>query len=104
MGIDALLAKGEKITYSTLSEMTKRLDPEGKGLHPITIKTNSDAPNYFSQHKQRSGQSAKEFFLIRIENIKMTRNKQRVINRFMRMTKSELAERLFKRIVNWIVE
>lgn len=114
MGINTLLAKGEKITYSSLSEITKRLDPEGKGLHPNTIKTNADAHNYFSQHKQRRGQYQRKNFSsleFDFENIKMTRNKQRVINRFMRMTKSELAERLFaaeqyiaENRETWIVE
>lgn len=45
--IDLLVKEGANVSYRTVSDKTKEIDPEGKGIHPNTIRKNKELHSYF---------------------------------------------------------
>ena len=48
--IDLLVKKSEPVTYTNVADISKEIDPEGKGIHPNTIRTNEQLYEYYKQH------------------------------------------------------
>ncbi|MGG0276531.1 hypothetical protein [Bacillus rhizoplanae] len=103
--IDLLVKQGLSVTFSTVSEKTKEIDPEGKGIHWQTVKSNEALYEYYKQHsktyKQRSHsrRSAQKDSHVSVDyenaHINADRNRDNALRRLMKLSKMELAQRLF---------
>lgn len=102
--VDLLISKNRPVTLSNISQISKQIDPEGKGIHPNTIRVNSEAHAYYSDHsrtykeainrskqkrKNRNGITSQNF-----ENIKPDRDLAALQIRYKKMSKDELINRL----------
>ncbi|WP_139998742.1 hypothetical protein [Paenibacillus paridis] len=45
--INLLVKEGAAVLYRTVFDKTKEFDPEGKGIHPNTIRKNKELQSYF---------------------------------------------------------
>lgn len=103
--IDLLIKNGAKVTYSNVSKISKEIDPEGKGIHPNTIRTNETLHEYYKQHsltyKQKvNSKNAKSNIDTDMEDtdfrkIKPNRSVENVQRKYMKLSKKELVHRLF---------
>ena len=48
--IDALIKEGKSVSYRTVSDKSKAIDPEGIGIHQNTIRKNQELHNHFLKH------------------------------------------------------
>lgn len=48
--IDMLVKQGIPVTYHNISQHSKQFDPQGKGIHPNTIKRNDDLYSYYKKY------------------------------------------------------
>ena len=48
--IDFLVKQEIPVTYHTIREHSKQVDPQGKGIHPNTIKRNDELYAYYQKH------------------------------------------------------
>ncbi|PES74604.1 hypothetical protein CN327_12970 [Bacillus cereus] len=104
--IDLLVTKKLPITYKTISETSKEVDPEGKGIHPNTIRSNQGLNEYYKQHsktyKQKENYSkSKRKSNINLDNIDFRRlnadrNLKNAENKYMKLSKKELVQRLLQ--------
>lgn len=101
--IDLLVKEGSSVSYRTVSDKSKEIDPEGKGIHQNTIRKNKELYGYFLDHitakldKPRySSQIALKCDLDEFINIKEDRDIARVKQRYMQLTKSELVDILIR--------
>lgn len=102
--IDQLIKKGNPITYTTIAQLSKEIDPEGKGIHPNTIRSNEHLYEYYKQHSKTYKQkrnSKNNTFNHSITNedfefhkIKPNRNLDNLQKKYMKLSKKELAQRL----------
>ncbi|PLR83014.1 hypothetical protein CVD25_10085 [Bacillus canaveralius] len=102
--IDLLIQNGEPVTYSNIAEISKKIDPKGKGIHPNTIRTNEQLYDYYKQHsltyKQKENSSNKKSTLntnsdeFDFRRIKSNRNIDNTHNKYMKLSKKELVQRL----------
>ena len=98
--VDALLKEKERISLSTVVAKSKELDFERRGISESAILNNQEARAYYEQyrswretHKKRTkplngGEAAS------LKQIKGDRDEQRVRQRYQRMSKDVLVERL----------
>jgi hypothetical protein len=104
--IDLLVNQGLPVTLKTVSEKSKEIDPEGKGIHPNTITTNQELNEYYKQYsktyKKRLNVN-KSIQKRSIENSPIDyrrmsgeRNLKNVEMRYMKLTKKELVQRLIQ--------
>lgn len=103
--IDLLIKNGEPVTYSNLAKISKEIDPEGKGIHPNTIRTNGQLNEYYKEHsltyKQKvNSKNVKPNMNADIEDIdfrkiKPNRNVENTHRKYMKLSKKELVQRLF---------
>ncbi|MGG3471589.1 hypothetical protein ABES02_29500 [Neobacillus pocheonensis] len=102
--IDLLIKKGRPITLTTIAEQSKAIDPEGKGIHPNTIRTNELLYEHYKQHSKtykhkNNSKSNKSNGPVTIENIefqkiKPNRNLENLQRKYMKLSKKELVQRL----------
>lgn len=102
--IDLLINSGEPVTYTNIAEASKRTDPKGKGIHPNTIRTNTQLNDYYKQHsltyKQKENSSKKKANLntnsdeFDIRRIKANRDIHKTHKKYMKLSKKELVQRL----------
>lgn len=99
--IDELLENDRKLSYELVSSHSKEIDEERKGIHVNTIKTNKELNEYYKSKKQTyskkmtstdTSNDALEIF----RNIKVDRDLDRLKRRYMKLTKSELADMIIK--------
>lgn len=102
--IDLLCKKSEPVTYSNVAEMSKEIDPEGKGIHPNTIRTNEQLYEYYKensitykqkmngQNKLANHNATTDEFDFR--KIKPNRNLKNAHRKYMKLSKKELVHRL----------
>lgn len=102
--VDLLVSKNKAVTLSNIAKISKQIDPEKKGIHPNTIRVNSEAHDYYSKysktykklmnrskkHKKNKKTNITENF----ENIKPRRNLVALQNRYKNMSKDDLISRL----------
>jgi hypothetical protein len=101
--IEALLKEGKTISYTTVSNKSKEIDPEGLGIHYNTIRKNQALRNYFQKHssaraygpRKRSNKPL-ETDIDTFKNIKEDRDVERVKQRYMELTKPELVDLLVR--------
>jgi len=98
--VDTLKASQQRVSLAAISATSKRLDPEGRGISESAILDNQEARTYYEQH--RSWQSTRNKRARPITTghpatpgpIKPDRDEQRVRQRYLRMSKEALVERL----------
>ncbi|MBG9539578.1 hypothetical protein ABE42_20530 [Bacillus thuringiensis] len=102
--IDLLVRSGRPVTFSSISEESKKIDTKGKGIHENTIRTNQELYDYYKQHsatykrKQNSNRTSFANFpsiedtdyrkLIRERDLEYLKKK------YMKLTKEELVKKL----------
>lgn len=102
--IDLLIKKGKAVTYTNIAQISKEVDPEGKGVHPNTIRTNEQLYKYYKQHSLTYKQKEKsknikpnlnanmdDMDFRKIKSNRSSENKQR---KYMKLSKKELVQRL----------
>ncbi len=98
--VDALLKDRQRVSLSTITIKSKELDPDHRGISESAILDNQEARAYYEQHRNWRGSRKK-----RTKPpagappaspglVKFGRNEQRVRQRYLRMSKAALAERL----------
>lgn len=101
--IDLLVKKGEPVTYTNIADSSKEIDPEGKGIHSNTIRTNEQLYEYYKQHsltykqKENSKNVKPSFnndFDIDFRKVKPNRNVDNAQIKYMKLSKKELVQRL----------
>ncbi len=94
--IDSLLKEGKRISYRSVALRAKEIDPEGKGIHANTLKTNEDLYLYYLKHCNSTNYNDRiDKSKIMLDdsiyrNIKLDRDIESVKKRYSRLSKSEL--------------
>lgn len=99
--INALIKEGKRISYRTVSDKSKEIDPEGIGIHQNTIRKNQELRNHFLKHSiskvygpRKSSHKPLDDDLDIFKHIKQDRDIDRVRQRYMQFTKPELVDLL----------
>ncbi|PFN04994.1 hypothetical protein [Bacillus cereus] len=102
--IDLLVKQHLLVTLKTVSEKSKEIDPEGKGIHRNTISTNQELNAYYKQYsktykkKSNSNKSAQKrsvaFTPVDYRRIRLDRSIENTERKYMKMSKKELVQRL----------
>lgn len=100
--VDALRKDKQRISLATVAARSKELDTEGngKGISESAILDNQEARSYYEQHRSWRGASRKRAKPLLVASlaqppaVKSGRNAQRVRQRYLRMSKEALVERL----------
>jgi len=101
--IEQLIKRGEPITYTTIAEQSKEIDPEGNGIHPNTIRTNEQLYEYYKEHsknhKQKKNSKNTTFNSsittenIEFHKIKLNRNLNSLQRKYMNLSKKRTCPR-----------
>ncbi len=98
--VDALRKDKQRVSLSTVAAKSKELDPEHRGISESAILDNQQARAYYEQYRSWQGPSRKRAKSLTVATpaspgvIKPGRNEQRVRQRYLRMSKEALVERL----------
>jgi len=98
--VDALRKDKQRVSLAAVAAKSKELDPEHRGISESAILDNQEARAYYEQHRSWRGSSRKRAKPLAVasstspEAIKPGRDEQRVHQRYMRMGKEALIERL----------
>jgi hypothetical protein len=100
--VDALRKDKQRISLATVATKSKELDVEGngKGISESAILDNQEARAYYEQHRSWRGPSRKRAKPLVVASsaspgvVKPGRDEQRVRQRYLRMSKETLVERL----------
>ena len=100
--VDALHKNKQRVSLSTIVAKSKELDTEGnrQGISESAILDNEEARNYYERHRTWQGnhkRRAKPLAVASPAKIGLTkpdRNEQRARQRYLRMSKEALVERL----------
>jgi hypothetical protein len=98
--VDALLKDKQRVSLSTVAAKAKELDPEHRGVSESAILDNQEARAYYEQYRSWRGESRKRAKPLVVASstpsgaVKPGRDEQRVRQRYLRMGKETLIERL----------
>jgi hypothetical protein len=98
--VDALRKDKQRVSLSTLAAKSKELDPERRGVSESAILDNQEARAYYEQHRSWQGSPKKRAKPLAVASpaspgvVKPGRDEQRVRQRYLRMGKDALVERL----------
>lgn len=98
--VDALLKGKQRVSLSTVAVKSRELDPEHRGISESAILDNQEARAYYEQHRSWRGSSRKRAKPLAMASpaspgvVKPGRDEQRVRQRYLRMSKEALVERL----------
>lgn len=100
--IDILVNRGIPVTYHNISKHSKQLDPQGKGIHPNTIKRNDDLYAYYKEHSKtfkvnkvrKKPIETPKFDESSLRKISPKRDINLVKTKYKKLTKEELVNRL----------
>ena len=98
--IDALGKDKERISLSTVAAKSKELDADHRGISESAILANQEARAYYEQHRSWRGSPRKRAKPLAAaqtaepRSVKPGRDEQRVRQRYLRMSKDVLVERL----------
>jgi hypothetical protein len=98
--VDTLRASQQRVSLAAIAATSKRLDPEGRGISESAILDNQEARAYYEQHRSWQGSSRKRAKALAAAPpaqppaFKPGRDEQRVRQRYLRMSKEALVERL----------
>jgi hypothetical protein len=98
--VDALCKDKQRVSLATLAAKSKELDPDHRGVSESAILDNQEARAYYEQHRSRRGSPRKRAKSLvvaapaQLPAVKPGRDEQRVRQRYLRMSKEALVERL----------
>jgi hypothetical protein len=98
--VDGLRKDKQRVSLSTVAAKSKELDPEHRGISESAILDNQEARAYYEQYRSWRGSPKKRAKPLAVASpaspgvVKPGRDEQRVRQRYMRMGKEALAERL----------
>jgi hypothetical protein len=99
--VDAHRKDKRCVSLATIAAKSKELDPEHRGISESAILGNQEARAYYEQHRSWQGSHKKRakppaVVSSRFQpgHVKSTRDEQRVRQRYLRMSKETLVERL----------
>ncbi len=100
--VDALCKDRQRVSLATVAAKSKELDTggNGKGISESAILDNQEARTYYEQHRSWRGSSRKRAKPLVVASsastgkAKLGRDEQRVRQRYLRMSKEALIERL----------
>lgn len=98
--IDALREAQARISLASIAARSRELDPDGIGVSESTILANEEARSYYEQYRswkhQRRPPTSKQKPSLRQEpgTIKLTRDEVRARQRYQRLSKGGLVDRL----------
>jgi hypothetical protein len=98
--VDALRKNKQRVSLTTIVAKSKELDPEHRGISESAILDNQEARAYYEQHRSWRGLSRKPAKPLVVASsaspggVKPGRDEQRVRQRYLRMDKETLVERL----------
>jgi hypothetical protein len=104
--VDVLRADDERVSIASITAKTKTLDPEGKGVSKDGLLANDEARAYYEQHRttlptlrrgshSRAHQAHADVAqLIDVVPVRANRDQARVRQRYQRLAKRDLVERL----------
>lgn len=97
--VQALLETGQSVSLAAVARKTKELDPEGLGVSESAVLTNQDAYTHYKQFRtqrprRRRSTSALKPRTQEPRPVRPDRNTVRVRQRYLHLTKAELADRL----------
>ncbi|SDT53988.1 hypothetical protein SAMN05444162_4855 [Paenibacillaceae bacterium GAS479] len=101
--ITVLLNEGKTVSYRTVAQRSKEIDPDGRGIHQNTITNNKELHDYFLQFsttktykpRKKANKSLLDD-LDAFKHIKLDRDVERVRQRYMQLTKSDLVELIIR--------
>lgn len=103
LAIDQLVQDKKKITYESVSQTSKLIDPEGKGIHTNTIKSNVELREYFLEKRNRKYLKKKitvtdvsSAHFPNFMSLKPERDVTRLKKQYMTMKKEDLIDRLIQ--------
>ncbi len=98
--VDALLKNQQRVSLATVATKSKEVDPEHRGISESAILDNPEARAYYEQHRSWQGNRKRRAKPLAVASpaqpgsVKPDRNEQRVRQRYLRMSKEALVERL----------
>lgn len=99
--VDTLRQDRRRVSLATIAAKSKELDPEHRGVSESAILDNQEARAYYEQHRSWQGSHKKRAKPPAVASspfqpghVKSTRDEQRVRQRYLRMSKAALVERL----------
>ncbi|MCJ8012340.1 hypothetical protein MUG84_11415 [Paenibacillus sp. KQZ6P-2] len=96
--IHSLLRDSKTISYRNIAERSKEFDESGKGIHPNSVKNNTDLYDYYLKHTKNKPKPSKRTKIkvgdVDFRNIKIDRDLERVKSRYLQLSKLELVELL----------
>jgi hypothetical protein len=97
--VDALRKDKQRVSLATIVARSKELDPEHRGISESAILDNQDARAYYEQHRSWRGEPRRRAVslvigLTSLGAVKSGRDERRVRQRYLRMSKEALVERL----------
>jgi hypothetical protein len=99
--VDTLVTTQQPVSLASIAAMSKALDPQGRGISTSAILGNVQARAYYERHRQwtprrpRRGPSAPSTSVTPIRpRISLSRNLTRARQRYLRLGKAVLVERL----------
>ena len=98
--VDALRKDKQRVSLATVAAKSKELDGDHRGISESAILDNQEARAYYEQHRSWRGSSRKRAKPLAVAPsassvlVKPDRDEQRVRQRYLRMSKDALVERL----------
>ena len=98
--VDALLKGKQRVSLATVAAKSKEFDPEHRGVSESAILDNQEARAYYEQHRSWRGSPRKRAKPVAGVSpaspglVKSGRDEQRVRQRYLRLRKEVLVERL----------
>ncbi len=98
--VDALRKDKQRVSLATVAAKSRELDAEYRGISESAILDNQEARSYYEQHRSWRGSSRKRAKPLAVASpaspgtVKPGRDEQRVRQRYLRMSKEVLVERL----------
>ena len=98
--VDTLCKNKQRVSLATVAAKSKELDPDHRGISESAILDNQEARAYYEQYRSWRGSSRKRAKPLAVAPsassvvVKPDRDEQRVRQRYLRMSKNALVERL----------
>lgn len=101
--VDRLVGEGKTVTIEAICQVSREVDPEGKGIKKAGVLGNAEAYAYYQQHsttyqqahrKLRHAPRQQPARSTTLPHIDLDRDVTRVRQRYVKLSKAELVERL----------
>ncbi len=98
--VDVLRQDKQRVSLATVAAKSKELDLDHRGISESAILDNQEARAYYEQHRSWQGSSRKRAKSLAVPSpvssgaVKLGRDEQRVRQRYLRLSKEALVERL----------